>query len=126
MSLGVTSREIRGVEMKRRSLKAKDDCLFWSSAKHRKEFSKINDSVNSSLRKWIIYHPRLIKYPIGNYYITVKFDDEIRGVNTEVRQKVIFKVSVYELRIDILKIYATRFYMAYEYKGLFCISSFAL
>ena len=32
--------------------------------------------------KWIISHPHVIQYPIENYYITDKFDDVIRGVNT--------------------------------------------
>ena len=77
-SFGVTYREVRDFGMKFRALEAKDDCSFWSSGKRRKGFSKINNSVNSSLQRWIIYHPRIIQYPIENDYITVKFDDVIR------------------------------------------------
>ena len=50
---------------------------------------KKDDSVNSSLQNWIISHQTVIKYPTLNYYITVNFDDEIRGSNTELRQKVL-------------------------------------
>ena len=45
---------------------AKQDCLFWSSAKLCILFSKINDSVKSFLKKWILYHPRVIQSPIGS------------------------------------------------------------
>ena len=36
-------------------------------------------------------------------YISVKFDEVIRGVKTVPRQKVLLQVSVHELHIDILK-----------------------
>ena len=85
--------------MKRRSLKSKQYFSFWSSAKHRKGFSKINDSVKSSLQKWIISHPHVIQYAITNDYITVKFDDGNGGVKTEIRQEVLLQVSVHELHI---------------------------
>ena len=75
--------------MKQRALKAKGDCSFWSSTKRRKEFSKINDGVKYSFQKWIIYHPHVIKSPIEKSYIAVKFDDEITGVKTELRHKVL-------------------------------------
>ena len=39
-SFGVTYRKVRDVWMKRRSLKAKNDYSFWSSAKHRKGLKK--------------------------------------------------------------------------------------
>ena len=80
--------------MKRRELKAKADFSFWSSTKRRKGFSKTNDSAKFSLQKCIICHPRLIQYPIVNYYITVEFDDVNRGVKTEPRQKLFIQVSV--------------------------------
>ena len=89
--------------MKQRVLKAKDDCSSWSSGKHCKIFSKINDSVKSSLRKWTISHPHVIKSCIENDYIVVKFDDGIRGSNTELRQKVLLQVSVHEVHMDIKK-----------------------
>ena len=65
---------------------------------------KINDTVNSSLLKWIISHTYVIPYPISNDYIRVKFDDLIIGVKTEPHQKVLLQVSVRELHIDMLKI----------------------
>ena len=40
---------------------------------------------------------------IANYYITVKFDVGIRGVKTELLQKVLLHVSVRVLHIYILK-----------------------
>ena len=67
-------------------------------------FSKINDSVKYSLQKWIIYHSHLIKYPIVNDYIAVKFDDGNGGVKTELRHKLLLRVSVCELHIDMQKI----------------------
>ena len=42
--------------MKRQSLKAKEDCSFWSSVKPRKVFPKINYSVKYSLHKFIASH----------------------------------------------------------------------
>ena len=73
--------------MKRQALKSKQGCFFWPSDKRRKGFSKINDSVKSSLHKWIISHPRVIQSTIGNYCINVKFDDRNVVVKTELRQK---------------------------------------
>ena len=102
--------------MKRRSLKAKNHCSFWSSTKHRKGFSNINDSVKYSLQNRIISHPRVVKYPIENDYITVKFDDVIRVVKNELHQKVILQVSVFELHIYMLKKYATWFSITYNKK----------
>ena len=52
--------------MKLQALKAKQDFSFWSSAKHRKIFSKIDDSVKYYLQKWVISHPRVIQFPIAN------------------------------------------------------------
>ena len=101
--------------MKQRALKSKDDCSFWSSAKRRRQFSKINDSVKSSIQNEIISHPSVIKSPIEIYYIAVKFDDGIRGVNTELRQKVILQVSFHELHIGMQK-NATGFSMKYDKK----------
>ena len=86
---GVTYGEISDVGMKWHALKSIDDCLCLPSAKGRKLFTKIYDSFKSSLQKWIIYHPYVIQYPIANYYITVKFDDGIRAVNTELSNKVL-------------------------------------
>ena len=90
--------------MKRRALTAKNDFSFWSSAKCCKLFSKIDDSVKSSLQKWITSHPHVIQSPISNDYITVKFDDVIRVVKTELRKRVLLQVYVHELPIDMLKI----------------------
>ena len=89
--------------MKQRALKSKDDCLFWSSAKRRKGFSKISDIVKSSLQKWIISHPHAIQYTIVNNYITVRFYDLIRGMETELYQRVLLQLSVREPHIDIQK-----------------------
>ena len=112
--------------MKRRALKAKDDCSFWSSGKRRKGFSKINNSVKYSLQRWIIYHPRIIQYPIENDYITVKFDGVVRGVKTELRHKVLLRLSIPKLHIDMLKKDDTGFSMSYYEKGLVHISDYAL
>ena len=46
--------------------------------------------------------PNVIPYPIANYYITVKFDYGIRGVKTEINNKVLLHVSVSELHISML------------------------
>ena len=95
--------EICYAGMKRRALKAKDDCSFWLSEKHRKGFSKINNGLQSSLHVCIISHPRLIQSLITNDCIAVRFDYEIRGVNTEQRQKVLLHVYVRKLHIDMQK-----------------------
>ena len=88
--------------MKQGALKAKYDCSFWSSEKCRKGFLKINDTVKYILQNWIIYRPHVIPYPMANYYITVKFDDGIIGVKTELHHKVLLHVSLSELHIDML------------------------
>ena len=80
--------------MKRQVLKAKAGCSFWSYAKYCKGLKKINDSVKSSLQRWIIPHPHVIKSPMKNYYITVKFNYGIKGEKTKIRQKEILQVSV--------------------------------
>ena len=74
-SSGATYQKFCDVGIKWRELKSEQDYLFWSSAKLCKGFSKINDSVNSSLQKWIISHPNLINYYTANGYINVKIDD---------------------------------------------------
>ena len=53
---------------------------------------------------------------IKNDYITVKFDDGIREVKTELRHKVLLQVSVHELHIDMLKKDDTGFSMTYYEK----------
>ena len=63
------------IGMKRRALKAKYVYSFWSSAKRRKGFSKINDTFKYELQKWIISRIHVNPSPIANDYITVKFDD---------------------------------------------------
>ena len=65
-SFGVIYQKIGDVGMKMRELKANEDCSFWSSAKRHKGFPKINDTVNYSIQKWIIYHPSVIQSPIAN------------------------------------------------------------
>ena len=76
--------------MKPRALKAKDGCSFWSYAKRPKRLSKINDSAKYFLQKWIISHPHVNQYVIVNVYSTVTFDNRIRGIKTELRQKMCF------------------------------------
>ena len=44
-----------------------------------------------------------ISYPIENDGITVNFYDGIRGVKTELRHKVLLRVSICEIYIDIIK-----------------------
>ena len=88
--------------MKQRALNAKQDCLFWSSAKHPKEFSKINDSVKSSIQNRIISNPHVIQNPIENDYIKVSFYYEHGVVNNEIRHKVLLRVSFRVLHIDIV------------------------
>ena len=89
--------------MKWRALKAKQDCSFWWYTKHRKGFSEINDSVNYYLQKWIVSHPHVIKYTTDNDYIEFKFNNGNVGVNNELLQKVLLRVSFRELHIDMLK-----------------------
>ena len=89
--------------MKVRALKAKYYCFLLSSAKCFKGFSKINDSFNYFLQKWIISHPHLIQFPFANDYITVKFNGLIRVVMIELSQKVLLQISVSELHTDMLK-----------------------
>ena len=50
-----------------------------------------------------VSHPHIIQYPIENDYIIVKFDYGMRGVKTELHQKVLLQVSVRRLRIGMLK-----------------------
>ena len=52
---------------------------------------------------WIIYHPHVIPYPVFNDYITVNFNDGIRGVKTEPLNKVLLQVSFHELHIYMIK-----------------------
>ena len=78
------------VGIKWQALKAKYYRSFWSSAKCRKGFSKINDTVKSELQKWIIYCPHVIPYSMENYFIPLNFDNGITGVKTELHQKLIF------------------------------------
>ena len=100
--------------------------FIFSSAKCSKGFSKLNDSVKSSLQKCIIYHPCVIQSPIENYYITVKSDDGIIVVQTEIRHKLLLQLSVRELHIEILEKDATGFSMACNKKGISRISDYAL
>ena len=99
--------------------------MIFLSSKSSKGFSNINDSVKSSLQKWIISHPHAINYNIGNNYITFKFDDRVRGVKTELCQKFLLQLSVRELHIDMKK-KATGFSMSYNEKGLVHIRDSAL
>ena len=92
--------------------------FFFSPAKSHKEFSNINDIVKSSLQKWILYHPHVIQSTISNCFIKVKIDDGNGRSKTELRQKVLFQVSVRELHINTLKKYSTGFSMVYYEKGL--------
>ena len=55
--------------MKRWALKYNQDSLFRSSAKCRMYLSKINDCDNSGIKKWILYHPRVVQSTIENDYI---------------------------------------------------------
>ena len=71
--------------MKGWALTDKKYCSFWSSAKHHKYFSKINNSIKSAPQKWIISHSHVIQYPIVNYYIKVDFYYGNGGVETELR-----------------------------------------
>ena len=96
------------------------------SEKCHKGFSEINDSVNSSLQKWIIFLPHVIQSNIENDYITVNFDDGNGGVKNEIRQNVPLQVYVNELHKDMLKIYYTGFSMAYDEKLFVCISDSSL
>ena len=75
--------------MKHRELKDKDNCSFWSSTKRHKGNLKINYTVKYFLQKWIISHPHVIKSSFENYYITVKFDDGIKVVKTELHHTVL-------------------------------------
>ena len=89
--------------MKIRALKAKQDFSFWSYAKRRKVFSKINDSDKSSLQKEIIYRPNVIQSPNENDFIKVVFYHINGGVKTELLQKLLLQVSVCKLHMYMLK-----------------------
>ena len=67
----------------------------------------------------------MIQYPISNDYIKVKLDVGNGGEKTELRQKVIFHVSLYELHKDMINKDATGFSMEYE-KMFICITSSSL
>ena len=100
--------------MKWRALKARQYCSFWSSAKSCKGCSKINHSFKSSLQKRIISYLHIIQSPIAYFYITFKFDDEIRVVSTKLRQKVLLQVYVPEIHMDMPKKEATGFSLSYN------------
>ena len=84
---GVNYHKIHDVGMKRRALKVKYDCSFWSSTKGCKGFSKINDSVKhiwefsvlhyhkimviNSLLFWGGYHPTFSLIIFINYCICI-------------------------------------------------------
>ena len=55
----------------------------------------------------------MIRYPISNYYITVKSYGGNGEVENGLRQKVILQVSVHELHIDKQKKDATGFSIKY-------------
>ena len=63
---------------------------------------------------------------MANYYITVHFDDVIRGVKTELHQRVFLQVYFRELHIYMLKKYATEVSIEYYEKGIFRISDSAI
>ena len=94
---------------------------FWSSEKRRKGFLKINDSVKYSLQRWKIYHPCVIQSPIENDYIKIKLDGGNGWVKNKLHKKFLLQVSVHELHIYMQKI-CYWFFMAYDRKGLVCIS----
>ena len=100
--------------MKQWALKSKSDFSFFSSAKHCKGFSMINDSVKCVLQKWILSHTYVIKSPIINAYIKGKFDDGNAGANTGLPHKVLLQLSICKIYIDTLKKYSTGFSMTYD------------
>ena len=75
------------VVMRRRALKAQQDCSYWSSTNFCKGFSKINDSFKYFLQKWIISHPNAIQSSIANYFIKIRFDDGNGLVKIELHQE---------------------------------------
>ena len=107
--------------MRRRALKSKEDFLFELSTKRNKGFSIINDSVKSDLQKWIISHPYVIKSPIPNYYIKVKFDDGNGVGKTELCHKVLLQVSFLSTTFMYTKKDASTFSMTYDEKGLYVL-----
>ena len=108
--------------MKQRELKAKQDCSFLLSSKHRKCFSNIICSVNSPLQKWIIYHPCVIQSRIENSYVKVELYEVNEGAKTELRHKVLLQISVHEICIYVLKKNAIGFSVTYDDKAINCIS----
>ena len=72
----------------------------------------------------MISRPHVIPYPISNDNTIVNFDDVIRGVKTEIRQKVLLQVSISEQHIYMFFKKVTGFYMAYDYNGNFRISDY--
>ena len=63
----------------------------------------------------------MIRYPIPNDYITVKFDDGNVGLNTELCQRGLIQVFFRGLHIYMLK-KASRISVVYDEKVFFCIS----
>ena len=59
----------------------------------------MNGIVKYDFQRWIIYHQHVIHYTIVNYIITIRLDDGNGGKNTELHNKVLLQVSVYELHI---------------------------
>ena len=112
--------------MKRWALKAKQDRSFWSSAKHHKGLSKINDIVKSSLQKCILFHRNVIKDTILNDHIAVNFDDVNGVMKTELRQKATLQVSVRKLHIYILKKDTSGVFISYDEKVLVRISDYTI
>ena len=66
----------------------------------------------------------MIQSTITNDCIKVNLDDGNVGKNSEICQRVIFQVSVRELRIDILNKYSTCFPMEYKKKEIVHMSDY--
>ena len=58
----------------------------------------------------IISHPHVIQSPVANKYSKVKFDGVNGRLKAELRQKVLLRVYVHEIHIDMLNKYANGFF----------------
>ena len=81
----------------------------------------MNDCVKSDIQKWIISHLHVIQSTITNDKIKVKLDIGNWGTKTGIHQKIILKVPVLELHIQMLNKYYTGFYMAHVENELYIL-----
>ena len=63
----------------------------------------MDDSVKSTLHRWVIFHTHVIQSPIANVYIKVNLVSLNGGPKTKQLQKVFLHVSIREIYKRILR-----------------------